>query len=152
MDTVRTCSVLAVIVFLASSASPQSRIVFCDLMRNPAEYSGKLVKIRATWVYGFEWSYLHCLDCEGRVWLDTSQIDEQSEKALKHTPKGAAIVNMDVEGVFQTGGSFGHLNGYRYQLLAYTVKNLRVISKGMKGPDKEAEIERRLACGGTTPR
>jgi hypothetical protein len=139
------------IVLLASTASPQPTMTFCELVRDPEKYNGKLVKIRATWIYGFEWSYLHCLDCEGRVWLDTSALDEQSEKTLKHTPKGAGIVNVDVEGVFQTGGTFGHLDGYRYQLMAHTVANPAVISKGMKPREKELEIERKFACGGVKP-
>jgi len=79
-------------------------------MQYPDKYNGKLVTVRATWVYGYEWSYLHCLGCEGRVWLDTSELDEQSERTAKHTPKGAAIVNVDVEGIFQAGGGFGRLN------------------------------------------
>ena len=71
----------------------------CELMRDPEKYNGKLVKVRATWIYGFEWWYLHCLDCDGRVWLDTSELDEQSKKTLKHTPKGAGIVNVDMSRV-----------------------------------------------------
>ena len=110
------------------------------------------MKVRATWVYGFEWSYLHCLDCDGRVWLDTSELDEQSEKTIKHTPKDAGIVNIDVEGVFQAGGGFGHLNGYKYQLRAHTVSNPAVLSKGMKARETELEIERKFACGGEKPR
>jgi hypothetical protein len=140
------------IVLLASTASPQPTMKFCELMRDPEKYNGKLVKVRAAWIYGYEWSYLHCLDCEGRVWLDTSALDEQSEKTLKHIPKGAAIVNVDVEGVFQTGRTFGHMNGYKYQLTAHTVANPATISKGMKAHEKELEIERKFACGGADPR
>ena len=125
---------------------------FCELIRDPQKYNEKLVKVRATWVYGFEWSYVHCLDCEGRIWLDTSELDEQSEKTLKHTPKGTGIVNIDVEGAFQTGGPFGHLNGYKYQLTGHTISNPAVISKGMKPCEKELEIERKFACGRAKPR
>jgi hypothetical protein len=139
-------------VLVASSASPQAPMKFCELMRDPEKYNGKLVKVRATWIYGFEWSYLHCLDCDGRVWLDTSELDEQSEKTLKHTPKGAGIVNVDVAGEFQAGGSFGHMNGYKYQLKAHTIASPAVISKGMKGREEELEIERKFACGGAKPR
>jgi hypothetical protein len=121
-------------------------------MRYPQTYNGKTVKVRATWVYGFEWSYLHCLECDGRVWLDTSELDEPSEKTVKHTPKYAGIVNMDVEGVFQSDGSFGHLNGYKYQLRAHALSNPAVISKGMKAREKELEIERKFACGAAEPR
>jgi hypothetical protein len=137
---------------LLSSASPEPKMDFCELMRHPEEYNGKLVKIRATWIYGFEWSYLHCLGCEGRVWLETAELDETSEKALKRTPKGAAILNVDVEGVFQSGGGFGHMNGYKYQLRAQTMANPAVISKGMKAREKELAIEKKCACGGAKPR
>jgi hypothetical protein len=41
-----------------------------------------------TGYYGFEGSYLHWLGCEGRVWVDTAELNEPSEKVLKHTPKG----------------------------------------------------------------
>ncbi|MBV9074868.1 MAG: hypothetical protein JOZ10_14670 [Acidobacteria bacterium] len=121
------------------------------MIRHPETYNGKTVKIRATWIYGYEWTYLHCLGCDGRVWLDTSELDERSEKTIKHTPKDAAIVNVDVEGVFQAG-SFGHMGGYEYQLRAHTISNPEVISKGMKGREKELEIERQFACGGVKPR
>jgi hypothetical protein len=124
---------------------------FCEMMRNPEKYDGKLVRFRATWMYGFEWSYLHCLDCDGRVWLETSEVSEKSEKILQRAPKDAGIVNVDVEGLFQTGG-FGHLNGYKYQLKAHTIANLVVISKGMRGREKELEIERKFGCGGANPR
>ena len=125
---------------------------FCELMQNPGAYNGKTVKVRATWIYGFEWSYLHCLGCDGRVWLDTSTLDERSEKMLKQTPKGAGVVNVDVEGVFQTGRTFGHLNGYKFQLIAHSIANPAVISKGMKPVEQELEVERKYACGGTQPR
>jgi len=138
-------------VLLASSASPQTPMKFCELMRDSEKYNGKLVKIRATWIYGFEWSYLHCLDCDTRVWLNTSEIDEKSEKMLKHTP-GAGIVNVDVEGVFHAGGHYGHLNGYKYELAAHSVDNPVFISEGMKSRGKEHEIELKFACGGANPR
>ena len=154
MNTLRaSITTSSCILLLAASASTQSQqMKFCELMRFPETFNGKTVKVRATWIYGFEWSYLHCLDCDGRVWLDTSGLDEQSEKTVKHTPKYAAIVNVDVEGVFQSGGSFGHLNGYKYQLRVHTISNPAVISKGMKAREKELEIERKFACGGVKPR
>jgi hypothetical protein len=149
--THRSITVLCCIVFLASSP-PRPTTTLCELIRHGEYYNGKLVKVRATWVYGYEWSYLHCLDCDERGWLDTSELDERSEKTVKHTPKYSGIVNIDVEGIFQAGGTFGHLHGYRYQLRAHTIDNSAVISKGMKARAKELEIERKFVCGGETPR
>jgi hypothetical protein len=145
-------TVVCCIALLTSSAPQQPTISFCELLRHPEKYNGQLVKVRATWVYGFEWSYLHCLDCDGRVWLNTSELDEQSEKTVKHAPKYAGIVNIDVEGVFQADGSFGHLGGYKYQLTAHTVANPAVIAKGLKGPEKDLELQRKFGCGGAKPR
>ena len=153
MNIVRTwIAVFVGTVLLTSTASPQPTVKFCELMRDAEKYNEKLVKVRATWIYGFEWSYLHCIDCDIRVWLNTSDLDEQSEKTLKHTPKGAGIVNVDVEGIFQTGGRYGHMDAYSAQLTAHTIANLAVLSKGMKPREKELEIERKCACGGTKPR
>jgi hypothetical protein len=145
-------AISSALVLLASSAATQPTMKFCEFIAQPDKYNGKLVKFRATWTYGFEWSYLHCLDCDARVWLDTSDLDDQSEKILKHTPKGAGIVNVDVEGVFETGRAFGHMGSYKYQLRARTVTNPAVLSKGMKPHEKELEIERQFGCGGTKPR
>ena len=126
----------SLILLLASATSAQSTLKFYELMRDPGAYNGKTVKVRATWIYGFEWSYLHCLSCDGRAWLDSSALDEQSEKVLKHMPKGGGIVNVDVEGVFQTGRTFGHLNGYKFQVTAHTIANPAVISTGMKAHER----------------
>jgi hypothetical protein len=143
---------LSCVALSASSASPQPTMTFCELIQHPEKYNGQLVKVRATWIYGYEWTYLHCLDCDAQVWLETEQLDEESKKAIKHMPKWTGIVNVDVEGVFETGRTFGHMNGYKYQLKAEKIANPTVLSKGTKAPEKEREIERQFACGGTNPR
>jgi hypothetical protein len=128
---------------------------FCDLLRNPEKYNGKEVTVRATWRYGYEWSQFYCLDCldKGRAWLEMPfDLDDASMKALRRTPKGAGIVNLTVEGVFMSGGRFGHLNGYPYQLVARRVSKVAIVLSGMKGPAKEKEAEKRWACGGTNPK
>ena len=152
MNILRTCVIALSCMMLTASTVSEPTMRFCDLMRHPEEYSGKLVRVRATWVYGFEWSYLHCLGCDGRVWFDSSELDEQYEKVLKHIPKNAGIVNVDVEGIFHAGGGFGHMNGYKYKLTAHMVANPTVISKGLKAAETEFEMEQKFACGGAKPR
>ena len=130
-------------------------IAFCDLLRNPQKYNGQKVTVRATWRYGFEWSQLYCLDCldNGKAWLDrASDLDEASERALKKTPKGAGIVNLTVEGVFRSDGTFGHLNGYRYEIVPSKISHISVIQKGAKSAAEDQKAERRWACGGTNPK
>src|SRR5882762_3278488 len=143
----RILSRILLILFLSESvAGSDATITFCDLVRNPEKFNGKEVTIRATYHYGFEWSQLYCLDCldKGRAWLEIpNDIDEGSEKALKRTPKDAGIVNLTVSGTFMSGSIYGHLNGYKYKVVAKKISNVAVIVKGMKTLAEEKEAEKR---------
>lgn len=132
----------------------ETPVTFCDLLRNAEKYNGKEVTVRATWRYGYEWSQFYCLDCldKGKAWLDMpSDLDDASTRALSRIPK-AGIVNLTVHGVFMSGGHFGHLNGYPYQLVAQEVSNVAIVLSGMKEAAKENEAEKRWACGGAHPK
>jgi hypothetical protein len=145
--------ILAYLLFSPSTYS-QDSISFCDLLRNPAKYDGKEVIVRATWRYGFEWSQFDCIDCstKGMTWLEISpELDEKSSRVLKHIPK-AGIVNITVEGVFQSNGHFGHLNGYANQFIARRVSNVAIVSKGMKSLEDEQSAEKKWACRGKNPK
>jgi len=132
----------------------QTRVNFCDLIRNPEAYDGKTITVRATYRYGFEWSELYCLECldKGKAWLELpSTLDDASTKQLKLTPKGAGIVNLTVTATFESGGHFGHM-GYRYKFVASQIADVAVLSKGMKSIAEEKGVEQRWACGGTDPK
>lgn len=151
----RVTALAVLLCSVRSIAVAQTQVRFCDLLRSPETYNGKQVTIRATYRYGFEWQQLYCLDCleQGKAWLELpSDLDDGSLQALKHAPKYAGIVNITVRGMFRSGGSFGHLNGYRYELVAEKVTNVTVVLKGMKGPLEERKAEQKWACGGTNPR
>lgn len=148
---------LGTILFLCSSlgAVPQNHSSFCDLLRAPERYDGKEVTVRATYRYGFEWQQLYCLDCldKGRAWLTIpNDLDDDSARALRRAPRGAGIVNLTVQGILKSGGSYGHLNGYRYEFVAHRISQVATVSKGMKSPEEEREAEKRWACGGTNPK
>lgn len=143
------------VLLLTPRGTADSRIAFCDLLHDPQAFNGKEVTVRATYRYGYEWSQLYCLDCldKGRAWLSIpADVDEKTIKALKHAPKWAGTVNVTVHGVFMSGGTFGHLNGYRYQFVADSVTDVAIIVKGMKSLKEEEAAEKRWACGGTNPK
>jgi len=147
----------ATVLILSGFGRAETPTPFCELLRNPEKYNGKEVTVRATWRYGFEWSQFYCLDCldKGRAWLQVpSDLEEDgpSAKALRGIPKGAGIVNITVQGVFMSGGHFGHLNGYPYQLVARKVSSVAIVLKGMGDIAKETEAEKRWACGGINPK
>jgi hypothetical protein len=144
-----------VVLMLIPFGFSEPATTFCDLLRNPEKYNGKEVTVRATWRYGFEWSQFYCIDCSLKemTWLDvSSELDDESTKALKRIPKGAGIVNITVQGTFRSGGHFGHLDGYPYEFIARKLSRITIVSKGMKGIKEEEEAERRWACGGSNPK
>ena len=148
---------MCVPIFLAIATYAQQAVHFCDLVRNPEEYNGKTVTVRATYRQGFEWRELYCLECldKGKAWLelpDDYNLDTASAKALKRVPKAGGIVNLTVQGVFVSGGHFGHENGYHYKFVVVKVADVKVLLKGMKNPEEERIIEQRYACGGTNPK
>ena len=137
-----------------SSGQLQATGTFCDLLRNPDKYNGKEVTVRATYRYGFEWQQLYCLDCveKGRAWLEIpGDGDESLDRSLRRTPK-AGIVNLTVQGLFLSGSTYGHMNGYSYQITAHKISSVVVLLKGIKSREEEQRVEKRWACGGTNPK
>lgn len=146
--------IVIVAAMLIPSKPLQPDISFCELLKNPEQYNGKEVTVRATWRYGYEWSDFYCLDCldQGKTWLQVpSNLDDASTKALRRIPK-AGIVNITVRGIFMSNGHFGHLNGYPYQLVTQRVSNAAVILSGMKDAAQEKQAEKKWACGGENPK
>jgi hypothetical protein len=161
MNTSFCRHLLALALFCGASSSSLGQesdpatVTFCDLLNNPERYNGRVVTVRATYKYGYEWSYLYCLSCrdKGRVWLEFPvDLDASATKALKRAPKYAGIVNVTVEGTFIKCRGCGHLNAYPFQLTGNKASNVSVLIKGMKGPDEEEAAEKRWACGGTNPK
>ncbi len=67
-------------------------------------------------------------------------------------PSTRGFVNLTVQGVFTSGGTYGHLNGYRYQIVAYKIRDVAIIQKGMKSLAEEEKAQTRWACGGSNPK
>ena len=141
------------VFILTASAHAQSPVTFCDLLRNPEKYNGQQVRVRATYRYGFEWSQLFCLECleKSQAWLDTTRLNDDSVRAFRKLP-GAGIVNLTVQGTFMSGSTYGHNNGYRYQIMAEEVRDVKILLKGMRPVEVEGKLEKKSACGGTNPK
>jgi hypothetical protein len=151
----RSTFALISLMFLSAAIHAQTSVKLCDLLRNPEKYRDQQVKVRATFRYGFEWQQLYCLDCldKGRAWLWLpNDMDEESEKVFKKMPKGDGIVNLTVVGVFHFGSSYGHLNGYRYELIAQKISDVAVVYKGKLNAAKEKNAEQQWDCGGVSPK
>ncbi len=72
MRLIRTITIVSAVCHstllprMLSCAAAQNReyatVTYCDLMRKPEQYSGKVVRVSAIYRYGFEWSELYCLE------------------------------------------------------------------------------------------
>jgi len=80
------------------------------------------------------------------------RLDDESEKAFKKMPKDAGIGNLTVVGIFHFGTSYGHLNGYRYQLVAKEIRNVGAIQKGMKDSAEERKRKSKGRAVESVPR
>jgi hypothetical protein len=141
---------IMLVFILTGAAVPQTAVTFCDLVRNPKKYNGKQVVVRATYRSWLETSHLYCLDCldQGKVWLEMPiELEDTSAHALNKMPK-AGIVNLTVQGVFFSGGSFGHQNGYQYKIEPNKISDVVILQKGLKPPQEEKRVEKKWACGG----
>lgn len=146
--------ILLVFLLLPQGSAPQDRIALCDLLGSPEKYNGKVVTVRGTYITEFERSEIHCLDCLPlKGWLEFSEhMDKASEKSWKRIPKEGGIVNLTVQGVFESGSSYGHLNGYQFQLTAQKISDVVVVQKGVKSHEEQEDADKKWGCGGTNPK
>lgn len=97
---------------------------------------GKKIVVLGCYNSGFEWNYLFpCENPEDKskwVWVVESP-DFKGRKMLKDTSMGYCRV--EVLGTLETGSTYGHLNGYRYQLNVYRVYSFGTKQKFEKHPN-----------------
>ena len=128
--TVGPSALIILLFFLAPGQSPKTAnapdsiptVPYCDLVRNPEMYADRLVRVHATWVYGFEITALYdaaCLDRDNRAWFETLDEDKLCP-ASKHNfnklkKEGFAKADVTVVGKLYSGRRFGHENGYNFK-------------------------------------
>ena len=110
-------------------------VSLCELVRNQNPYAEKEVRVRATWQYGFEWSFLYdreCMDRDNKVWAEYADEDSLcplTKKSLKRLKKRRFDNKADVVvvGKFYSGDHYGHMNGYQYQFIVSCVEKAESI-------------------------
>lgn len=118
----------------SQEAIVQTNATLCALVKNPELYSGKEVTIQAKYLLGFEWSALFSEECPGdMIWLEPRELDNASTQTLKRaydaSPTSLALpAYLTVQGTFVSGGHYGHLSGYSYQITAHKVSSLLKIA------------------------
>jgi hypothetical protein len=108
-------------------------ITYDELVRNKEVYIGKSVRLTATWIYGFEWTYLCSSECQGidRAWVNVADIGELcsgSKRKLKRLGKKFNNrAEVTVQGILRQGGGYGHMGAYKLEFQVTCVERFKKI-------------------------
>lgn len=93
----------------------------CQLLESPGSYSGRTIRVKAVYRYGFEWSELYSLKCSNdkRIWVERE--DRKCEKAgtveeMEYAGMGGRTYGIVAEGTLIEGDElgYGHFNSFDY--------------------------------------
>jgi hypothetical protein len=112
---------------------------FKDLTAHAGDYNGKTVTVRAYFFGGFEITALtaalqtatgdltRTVPTNPMIWMMSKVAFQDQLSKQTETPSGYPeyFGEVIVTGQFETGGQYGHMNAYQYQLTATSVKVLK---------------------------
>jgi hypothetical protein len=130
--------VLVLLTFCCSVGAQEQKaqameVSYCDLARTPQSFSGKRIRVRAVYRYGFEIQRLDSPECcpngEIKVWVDTEQEPNGgSLDLLRKLPKGMGLALATFSGKFEIGGPYGD-GGYRFRFTIDRIERLEAKAK-----------------------
>jgi len=116
-----------VLALSISACAPLQDVPFDDLVSNPERYHGRRVCTEGIHATGFEVNALAAsLRREGEavyltepaIWLEGAEIRSSADCFDSGALPTARFCRATVCGLFESGGYYGHLGGYAYQLRA----------------------------------
>jgi hypothetical protein len=133
------CLLMEVLIlgsYVSSAKEPDFKshaISYCDLVKSSQFFSGKRVRVRAIFRYGFEIQRLDPPDCcpelGDKIWVEIQpKLDGGSRKLYRKFPKGMGLVLVTLEGTFETEGPYGD-GGYRSRLVVDRIERLEATAK-----------------------
>jgi hypothetical protein len=111
-------------------------VTYSQFANNPSSFSGKRIRIRAIFVYGFELSALRsptqCAEHDPPVWVDFDDNLQGKSKRLFHDfPKGMGFVLATFVGKIETGGPYG--TGQRLRLIVDEIEEVEAEQNAKRG-------------------
>ena len=107
-------------------------LTYDQLYTKRADYIGKVLRVKAFHVYGFEWSFLcgtNCTHGEDRVWVDFVDEDDLCKGSRRKLKAGSQKYFDNRADVIYIGklssGQFGHFGVYPYQLTVSCVEKFK---------------------------
>src|SRR5687767_2374435 len=123
--------VLAVGIWLIKF-KPDSNVYsvsFCDLMLESKHYDGKLIETQATFIQGFEATFLTDSDCKGSITVNCSLGRESCDKVFNSLSESEdSQVKIAVIGRYHDS-KYDSFDGYVHQIEILEVKETNVSPK-----------------------
>ncbi len=106
---------------------------YCDLLKNPDLYAGKQVRVRASWQFGFETTFIYDRQCplSPKAWLEFVSDDEacpQTKQNRSLPTQSDKEADVTVVGRLYGPGRHGHLGDYEYKFVVACLEKIKVTS------------------------
>ena len=104
---------------------------YCDLLKSHSRYDGKLVRIKASWQFGFETSLLQDQEClkQPKAWLEFVDENEACPKSKENQNvpgRQDKEADVTVVGKLYGPGRYGHLSAYEYKFVVVCMEEIKV--------------------------
>jgi hypothetical protein len=121
------------------SAAVLHAVSYCDLVKSPQSFSGKRIRVRAIYKYGFEIQRLDppacCSEREVKIWVEIEAgLQGHSLKLFGKLPRGMGLALATFVGTFESGGPYGD-SGYRFKFTVDQIENLEGTAKASPSHD-----------------
>jgi hypothetical protein len=130
--------VLVLLASFCAAAAQQhgsaiQEVSYCDLIKSPLSFSGKQIRVRAIYKYGFEIQRLDppvcCPERGTEIWVETEgNLEGNSRKLFRKFPKGMGLALATFVGTFESGGPYGD-GGYPFKLTVDQIEKLEATAK-----------------------
>ncbi len=125
--------------YAADKEGSAQDVTYCQLSKDPGSFSGRRVRVRAVYVYGFEVQLLEssscCPEIGTKIWVEiTTDMDDASEKLVRrklNTGMGVALVTF--VGMFETGISSP--GGIKSRLIVDEIEQVERTSRAVRRKD-----------------
>lgn len=108
-------------------------VSYCGILKDPKAYTGKLVRIKAVWQFGFEITSLYDRKCREKpqAWLefaDEKHLCPETNRNLSIPGRSDKEAEVTVTGRLYGPGRYGHLGGYQFKFVVVCLEKVKVIS------------------------
>jgi hypothetical protein len=120
-----------------ADAQAVSSLSYCALLKAPDHHAGKLVRINASWQFGFETSFLYDPKCprQPKAWLefaDEKEICPETKENRDAPGKSDKEADVTVVGRLYGPARYGHLGDYEFKFVVVCMEKIKVTSSDEK--------------------